>query len=174
LNIQADVLQNLAVNHNTIPIECAAQSIIDLIEGTHGPHYQPLAAICALQNLTAAGDGFGLLGNGYLTDSAEHATLAINQPDATNTMRLHAGLMAIALSNIREWVTTIEQDAEHLRSDPTQLARVQEIMILAGEAYHGVDVNGDGQVDPVAGEAGAMTAYVQGQLMATLSLTPSA
>jgi hypothetical protein len=174
LSIQADVLQNLAVNHNTIAIRCAAQSIIDLIEGTHGPHYRSLAAACALQNVTVTGDGFGLLGNGYLTDAAEHATLAISQPDATNTMRLHAKLMAIALSNNKEWVTTIEQDVEYLSSVPTDLARVQEIMILADEAYHGVDVNGDGQVDPVAGEAGAMTAYLQGQLMATLSLSPSA
>jgi hypothetical protein len=36
------------------------------------------------------------------------------------------------------------------------------------------NVNGDGQIDPVAGEAGALTAYLQGQLMTTLSLAPGA
>jgi len=35
-----------------------------------------------------------------------------------------------------------------------------------------VDANGDGQIDPVVGEAGALTAYLQGQLMSTISLAP--
>ncbi len=173
LNIQADVLQNLAANHNAVAIRCAAQSIIDVIEGTQGLHYRPLTAPCAAQNVTMAGDGFGLLGNGYVADSAEHGTLAISQPDATSMMRSHAGLMVIALSNIKEWVTTIEQDAFHLRDNPTDLTKVQEIVTLADDAYHGVDMNGDGQIDPVAGEGGAITAYQQGQLMVTLSFTAS-
>jgi hypothetical protein len=108
----------------------------------------------------------------YLAGATEHATLAISQPDATNTMRLHAGLMAIALSNIKAWVTTIEQDALYLLKNPADLAKVQEMVTFADDAYHGVDVNGDGQIDPVTGEAGALTAYLQGQLMATLSLAP--
>jgi hypothetical protein len=57
-----------------------------------------------------------------------------------------------------------------LAKDPTQ--RYHRPGGLAN-AYHGVDVNGDGQIDPVAGEAGALTAYLQGQLMATLSLAPN-
>jgi serine/threonine protein kinase len=174
LSIQAAVLQNDAASRNTTAIACAAQSIIDLIEGKQGSHYQPLAAICASQNETQAGDGFGLLGKGYLIGAAEHATFAVNQPDATNAMRLHEKLMNIALSNITGWVTTIEQDALHLREFPTDLTPVQEIVRLADNAYHGVDVNSDGQIDPLPGEAGALTAYLQGQLMATLSLTPSA
>lgn len=171
LSIQAAVLQNAAASRNTAAIACAAQSLIDVIDGKQGPHYQPLAATCASQNVTQTGDGFGLLGKGYLIGAAEHATLAISQPDATNAMRLHARLMNIALSNITEWVTTIEQDALHLRGNPADLTPVQEIVRLADNAYHGVDANSDGQIDPVAGEAGALTAYLQGQLMATLSLT---
>ena len=82
--------------------------------------------------------------------------------------------MDIGLSNITTWVTTIEQDVLQLRAHPTNLASIQEITTLADDAYHGVDVNGDGQIDPVIGEAGALTAYQQGQLMATLSLAPGA
>ena len=44
------------------------------------------------------------------------------------------------LSLISGWVTTIEQD----------LARLQVITALADDSYHGLDVNGDGQIDPVA------------------------
>ncbi len=171
LNIQADVLQSLMASKNTIALGCVAQSIINIIEGKQGQHYRPLAATCALQNVTVTGDGFGLLGNnGYLADAAEHATYAITQPDATNAMRLHAKMLAIAVSNIKGWVTIVDQDALTLRENPADLTKVQEIATLADKAYHGVDINGDGQIDPVVGEAGAITAYQQGQLMATLTL----
>ncbi len=172
LNIQADVLQSLTASQNTTALQCVVQSIIDIIEGKQGQHYRPLAATCAPQNVTVTGDGFGLLGNGYLADAAEHATFAITQPDATNTMRLHAKLLAIALSNIKGWATIVDHDALTLRENPGDLTKVQEIATLADEAYHGMDVDDDGQIDPIVGEAGALTAYQQGQLMATLSLTP--
>jgi hypothetical protein len=61
----------------------------------------------------------------------------------------------------------------HLHTHPTDLTSIQEITTLTDDAYHGVDVNGDGQIDPVVGEAGALTAYQQGQLMATLIFAPS-
>ena len=44
------------------------------------------------------------------------------------------------------------------------------MVALADAAYHGTDTNGDGLISPVPGEAGVLTAYAQGQLMATLSL----
>ena len=147
--------------------------MLDIIEGTKGPDYQALSSTCVLQDVTIKGDGFGLLGSGgYLSDAAEHAILAISQPDATNTMHQHAGLLAIALSNVKGWVTTIERDAQRLRVNPTDLTKVPEMVALADAAYHGMDTNGDGLISPAAGEAGVLTAYVQGQLMATLSLAP--
>jgi len=53
------------------------------------------------------------------------------------------------------------------------VSKVEEIVRLADYVYYGVDVNGDGQIDPVPGEAGAKTAFQQGQLIATLSLYSS-
>ncbi len=173
LNIQGDILAGLVVSKDTTQIRCAAQNMINTIEGTHGSNYRSMATTCPAQ-MTLAGDGFGLLGNGFLAGTAEHAILAISQPDATSMMHQHAKLLEIVLANIKSWVTTIDQDALHLRNNPTDLTKVNEIVQLADNAYHGVDANGDGQIDPVAGEAGALTAFQQGQLMATISLTPSA
>jgi serine/threonine protein kinase len=175
LDIQSAVLQSVATGQNTVAISCVAQSMLDIIEGKHGSHYKQLDGVCTPQNVTATGDGFGMQGKeGYLTGSTEHAGFAISQPDATSAMHVHAALMDIALSNISGWVTTIDQDALLLRTHPTDVSKVEEIVRLADDAYHGVDVNGDGQIDPVAGEAGALTAFQQGQLMATLSLTSGA
>jgi hypothetical protein len=67
-------------------------------------------------------------------------------------------------------LTTIDQDSFLLRTHPMDISKVEEIVRLADDAYHGVDVNGDGQIDPVPGEAGAITAFLQGQLIATLTL----
>jgi len=174
LDIQAAVLQSVATGQNTVAISCAAQSMLDIIEGKHGSHYQQLEGKCALQNVTTVGDGFGLPGkDGYLTGSTEHAGFAISQPDATSAMHTHAKLMDIALSNISGWVTAIDQDAILLRTHPTELSKVEEVVRLADYAYHGVDANSDGQIEPVAGEAGAINAFRQGQLMATLSLNSS-
>ena len=127
-----------------------------------------------LQNVTTTGDGFGLQGKaGYLTGSTAHAGYATSQPDATSAMHVHTALMDVSLSNINGWLTTIDEDAFILHTHPTEVSRAEEIVRLADDAYHGVDVNGDGQIDPVSGEAGAITAFQQGQLMATLSLNSS-
>jgi len=174
LNIQAAVLQNMAASQNTVAIGCVAQGMLDIIEGKSGSHYKRLDEACALQNVTATGDGYGLQGKkGYLTGSTEHAGFAISQPDATSAMHVHTALMDVSLSNINNWLTKIDQDAFHLQMHPTEMSKVEEIVRLADYAYYGVDVNGDGQVDPVPGEGGAKTAFQQGQLIATLSLNSS-
>jgi len=174
LDSQAAVLQSVSTSRDPVTIGCVTQSMLDIIEGTQGAHYQPLAGTCTGRNVTISGDGYGLLGKGFVAGAEEHASLALSQKDATSVMRQHATPMDISLTNVTGWVTTIEQDLLHLRSHPTDLSALQEITTLADNAYHGVDVNGDGQIDPVAGEAGALTAYQQAQLMATVTLAPSA
>jgi len=171
LNGQALLLQNVAGGGNQDAIKCAAQSIIDISEGSNGAHFQQLGSACAFHNITDTGDGFGILGQGYLTTAAQHAALAANQSDSTQNIRTHAGNVEIAMSNIRGWVTTVDADALKLLANPTDTSVVQEMVNLSDHAFHGVDVNGDGQVDPVKDEAGAITAYIQGQLMATLPLS---
>lgn len=173
LNAQAQLLQNAEASHNTFTIQCVAQSMIDIIEGAHGHHYQPLSPVCASQNINIVGDGFGLLGpNGYLALAAAHASLAATQSDATSLIRVHAGHVEICITNIQGWVTTVDNDAIDLLAHPDHTFKVQEMMTLSDHAYHGVDTNGDEQIDPVPGEGGAITAYIHGQLMATLTLAP--
>ncbi len=169
LNTQAQLLQRTSVN-NPDAIQCIAQSIIDIVEGAHGSHYQSLAGNCSAQGITATGDGFGLLGNGYLITAAQHASLAANQNDSTNHIREFAGHVEIATNNITGWATTIDLDALNVLSNPGDNTSINTIITLASQAFKGVDINGDGRVDPVLNEAGAITAYLQGQIMAQLSL----
>ncbi len=173
LSSASQLLQSLAGSGNTAALQCAAQSIIDIVQGTQGTHYQPLANQCASQNITEVGDGYGLLGTGgYIANGEAHASLAATQSDTTANIRLHAGHVAICLENVKGWITTIDQDALALLNNPTNTAKVQEIVTLANHALNGVDINGDEKVDPIPGEGGADTAYFHGQLMAALVLAP--
>jgi hypothetical protein len=170
---QALLLQSLAPGKDLTATACAGQSIVDILEGAHGAHYKELGASCAARNLTAAGDGFGVLGaSGYLATAAEHASNAAIASDATAYIRTHASHVEIATTNLAGWLATVDRDAVALAADPTQTSAVAEIISLTDRAYHGIDINGDEQVDPVIGEAGAVTAYAHAQLMASLTLSP--
>src|SRR6266487_2484390 len=160
-------------------VSCVAQSIVNLIEGSHGQNTQPLGATCAFFNVSDVGDGFGLLNpgdptSGYVALAAAHASLAATQTDTTDTIRLHAGHVQIATTNLKKWLTTIDNDALKLIANPGNTALIQEIVTLSGHTLNGVDLNDDEHVDPVPGEAGAITAYNHGQLMAQLTLLPGA
>ncbi len=175
LNSQAGLL-NDAVNQNRLfSAHCIAQNMINIIEGNHGQHFQQLGQDCALKNVTQNGDGFGILGdNGYVATAAAHASLAATASDATPTIKLHAGHVRIAMDNIKGWTTTVDQDLQALLNNQQDKGKLQEVVTLSEHAFTGVDTNGDESIDPVPGEAGAVTGYQHGQLMAELSLAPSA
>jgi len=175
LSGQALALQNAVSSHNTVALKCAAQSIIDIIEGRNGSHFQALGAACSLQNISQTGDGFGLSGsNGYIATAKAHASLAATQPDTTDNIRLHAKHVEIAMENLKGWVTTIDQDALKLLQNTGDTSKVAEIVQLANQVLNGVDIDNDEHVDPVPGEAGAITAYIHAQLMAELQQKPGA
>jgi hypothetical protein len=169
----SQVLQGISASQNSSAIQCAAQSIIDIAEGAQGSHYKPVAKQCASENITEVGDGYGLLGTGgYIENGQAHASLAATQSDTTVAIRVHARHVAICLENMKGWVTTIDHDARALLNNPHDSAKVQEIATLANHAFNGFDANGDGSIDPIPGEGGAVTAYFHGQLMAALVLAP--
>jgi hypothetical protein len=179
LNAQAALLENNTGSYEGQVRQCIAQSMIDIIEGTNGADYSTLSGWCAAQNIMEIGDGFGLLdpGNtpsdrGYLVTAAQHAALAANQPDSTDLIRRQAKKVETSIDNIRTLLQQIKGDALTLLSNPSGTSQVAEIVTRSNHAYYGFDQNGNGVIEPVIGEAGAITAYTQGQLMATLTLSP--
>jgi hypothetical protein len=154
-------------------VTCIAQSMVNVIEGKEGVHFRPLAANCASIGIGTAvtGDGFGILGNGYLATAAKHAALAASQPDTTKEIRKSAKDIEASTASVKEVMTNINNDLSQLLADPSTAASlVSDIVSLSNRAYHGFDQNGNGKIEPVVGEAGAQTAYTNGQLMAGLTL----
>jgi len=179
LNAQAQALVKAASSQDIAAVECAVQSILDIIQGSSGRQYRPISSACSAENAGVTGDGFGLLGitdptshteSGFLPEASEHAALAATQPDATANLRAHARLVEVAISNVEGWVTTILQDALLLQKTPLAQSISQQVLTLANEGWHGIDRNGNHQIEPVAGEAGIATAFAEGQKMATLTL----
>jgi serine/threonine protein kinase len=179
LNAQAEALVQASNNQDVAAVECAVQSILDIIQGSTGPQYRPISSACSAQNEGVTGDGFGLVWikdptshteSGFLPEASEHAALAATQPDATANLRTHARLVEVAISNVEGWVATIQQDALLLQKTPLAQGISQQILTLANQSWHGIDRNGNHQIEPVSGEAGIATAFSEGQKMATLTL----
>lgn len=177
LNAQATALSRAAGSGQGVLVQCLAQSIIDISEGSQGEHYKQLGPTCAAVGVTDAGDGFGLLSvaksssgqknsaSGYIKNAADHASLAINTPDATDAIRQHASGVEATLAEVTRSVSTVNSAALTLLKTPTDTAAVARLLDASGQAYHG---SGD------ATAGGALSAYQQGQQMATLALTPGA
>jgi serine/threonine protein kinase len=187
LNAQASALNTASSKENTALVRCLAQSIIDISEGSSGEHYKPLSAGCRALGVTQAGDGFGLLSPvqaatpgsnsngsdyngesgaaGYIKNAANHASLATATSDATEDLRQHARPVQDALADVSKSVTTADNAALALLTAPTDTSVVAKVVAAAGAAYQGTDASKPG---------GAIAAYLQGQLMATLPLTQPA
>lgn len=181
----AVALRAAAQAHNAAQVTCEAHALLNILEGTQGQHYQPISPACVASDTSPQGDGFGLLGSqgtaasydsntGYISEATEHASLAATQPDSTADMHNHLTPLITSLNNVRTWEATLDSETAALLANPADTRNVQDIVTLAQRSYSGSDADHNGTIAPVAGEAGAITAYQQGQLMATLALAPGA
>jgi hypothetical protein len=181
LNDHAKALQT-AAGHDQVTMLCEAQTMINLVEGGQGPEYHATTATCAARAAAGQGDGYGLLGpaqtsgteakSGYIPGALSHTSLATAVPDASSETKSHAQLVEAALGNIQTWDTILLRDLIGLQKTPSDTSKSAEIVTLAGDAYTGVDANKNGKIEPIEGEGGAVTAYQQAQMMATLTLSP--
>ena len=156
--------------------------MINLVEGQQGPEYHAPTATCAARAAAGQGDGYGLLGPAQRAQLRQkpaifparsaHASLATAVPDASSETKTHAQLVEAAVGNVQTWDTILLRDLIGLQKTPSDTSKIAEIVTLAGDAYTGVDTNKNGKIEPIEGEGGAVTAYQQAQLMATLTLSP--
>ncbi|MFI5272545.1 MAG: serine/threonine protein kinase [Ktedonobacterales bacterium] len=180
-NLQAKVLQQAAAGAPAVVVQCYAQIILNILEGSHGQHYRPLPASCTTLGLTPVGDGFGLLDSsgtagqlatgsnqaslptGYIADAADHASLAATTPDATAVIRQHAAAVQTALTAVKASLIAADAAAVRLLTVPGDTKAAAALVTDCAQAY---GTPGSGTVSATA----ALGAYQQGQLMATLSL----
>lgn len=182
MDAQSQALAKASSAGDQASVRCYAQNVVNIVEGRTGSDYRTLPADCAALKIAPAGDGYGLLSAqsaqsaqsvpGYLDAAVLHASLAATQPDATPALQQHAQRLEVAVGDALGWVRGVQAAALALLVSSGDQARARQLQTLADQAYHGTDINGDGRIDPVRGEAGVATAYIEGQIMATITLRP--
>jgi len=165
-------------------VQCRAQSIVDILEGAQGPHAHPLAAACVAAGIVPVADGYGLLAlphqsggtytaTGYFTGAADHASLAATTPDATAGIRAHAQRVESAIGGMVLTAAMADSAAVSLVKTPTDAVALAQVVTTCAQLYSGGAATASSTSNTAnTGAADALTAYAEGQLMATLALVP--
>jgi serine/threonine protein kinase len=125
-----------------------------------------------------SGDGYGSLPQGeerlgYIQESALYAQNSADAADSTPNIRAYNDNVQICLQNMDGWTNEILELALQLNDTPfgpEMEPIISELSRLANELVHGIDVNENGIIDPVAGECGADTAYAHAYFMADFQI----
>jgi hypothetical protein len=96
------------------------------------------------------------------------AQAAADAPDATDELRLHAGHVLAATANLQLWADEARTLALALSAGEGGEEQARRLLALSAQIQTGLDTNGDGQIAPVPGEAGARVAYEHANFMAGL------
>jgi hypothetical protein len=141
-------------------VRCAAQSVLNMVEGTGGANYQPLSTDCtyARDPITQNGDGHGTLN--HTADALHHLDVSLKIPTATAAMHTSGSALSNELKTIYGWMAKVDQYALEVRNGDT--THVRDIEALCRQAAFG---------DLTSGNKGVDQAFVDGQAMATLALT---
>jgi hypothetical protein len=124
------------------------------------------------------GDGYGSLASrgdrlGYLQETALYAKSAADAPDSTPNIRTYSDNVRVCIQNMESWTNEILQLALQLNKASMGAAMkpiATQLSTLGNNLVHGVDANGNGLVDPIAGECGADTAYERAYFMADMPI----
>ncbi|HEY4688877.1 MAG TPA: DUF420 domain-containing protein [Anaerolineae bacterium] len=148
-----------------------AEHLINILEGLHGRHFGDVDGDGRVLN---PGDGYGLLstasGPGYVESVVQHAQTALEAPDATEQVKLHAQHVLIGAKNAGPWADQLDEKALELASVQdiaTAQALLAEMRDLADKLLNGVDANGNGTIEPIEGEGTVYLAYVHAQFAAS-------
>jgi serine/threonine protein kinase len=156
-----------------------AEQILNVIAGSQSPDHKDWNADGSIDD---PGDGFGLLLNGenlgYIQGTFTHANLSLTSADATQNMLIHGNHVKLCATNIGEWTPQLRDQLiailESPLDSPDLEQMIREAVALADKIRNGIDINGDENIEPVAGEGGAITAYEHAYYMADMVIFPPA
>jgi hypothetical protein len=125
-------------------------------------------------------DGFGLLLNGenegYIQGTISHAGFAAEAGDATQNMVIHGEHVQIAAENISQWTAQLSDQLTTIMAAPFDSGMeglIRQAVSLANQIQNGIDINGNENIEPIAGEGGTNTAYEHSYYMADMSIVAS-
>lgn len=154
-----------------------AERMLSLIVGSRSEDYRDWNANGAVDD---PGDGYGLLLNGenlgYIQGTFTHADLALTSPDATENMLTHGEHVKASALNVGDWTAQLRTQLIAILENPSAADRdamVRQAVAMANQIRTGLDVNGNENIEPIAGEGGAVTAYEHSYYMADMLIPPA-
>lgn len=147
-----------------------AEHLVNALQGLHGANFGDVDGDGRVLN---PGDGYGILspvnaadGLGYIDQVIASASAAMEAEDATEQIQFHAGHVVISANNtkvIAQELSTLATELAQASDLDQAHALLDELVPLADQLLNGVDIDGDGSVQPVPGEGAIQTAYEHAQ-----------
>ncbi len=146
------------------------EHMLNILEGKGGPDYGDFNGDGVVQD---PGDTFGI--EHYVDQIGAQAAAASAAPDVTENVKTHAAELEALAIGLR---ARANQDVDLLLKahKATAIADKQSLtaqaLVLTRTLLNGQDKNGNGTIDPLAGEGGAYTTYFSSQYLAALGAVP--
>jgi serine/threonine protein kinase len=164
-------------NGNQAGVKQNAESIMNLLVGNE--NRQVHKDWDGNGRVTDPGDGYGFLLNGdnlgYIQAVYSHADYAINSSGATRNMIVNGENVKVCTQNLARWVPELREHMFTILSASTLTETdsiVRRSADLADQMLNGIDLDENGEIDPVADECGILSAYDYAYHMADMPLLP--
>ncbi len=162
----ADLAQQFADKSDLKTVRRQAELIVNVLEGQAGAHY---GDVDGDGKVFDDGNGLGIWPQS-IDQIKQVAQAAIDAPDATASIKLHAGHVIIGVDNSIVWAQQLDDKAVAL-AKTTDLATARQLVLdiqgLSKNLLEGVDLDNDESIDPVKGEGTIVVAYKHAQFAAS-------
>ena len=176
MNDSANALLSAFEAGDQAEVRLQAEKMLNIILGARSPDRKDWDGDGIINDPS---DGFGLLLNGdnegYIQGAYTHANLALTSEAATENMLIHGDHVKIAMTNIGEWTPQLHDLLIKILEAPADSdveSLIRQAVSLSNKIRNGIDINGNENIEPIAGEGGTLTAYQHAYYMADILIFP--
>lgn len=173
----ADEMQRAYQKGDDAGARQAAESIMLLLVGDQSADYKDWNDD---GQITESSDGYGLMLNGensgYIQAVYAHSDYAAATQDATQYMIVYGEHVKICAQNLQQWASQLRVLVLAVLTSPAGSdlrPPIEAVSALANQMLNGADLDRNGQIEPILGECGVLTAYEHAYSMADMPLLPT-
>ncbi|HEX5838116.1 MAG TPA: serine/threonine-protein kinase [Anaerolineales bacterium] len=170
----AKEMQNASESGSGARVRLNAEAILNIITGDQSPNYKDWNGDGQVDDPS---DGYGLLLNGrnlgYLQAVYMEAEAVVNSTGASRQMITYGEGLKISVQNLALWTGQLQELLTAILSAAPESDISQKVIEAAGlteRMLNGIDLDEDGIIEPVNGEAGAQVGFEQAYRMADMPL----
>ena len=170
----AKEMQKASVNGNAERVQLYAEAILNIVVGDQSSDHKDWNNDGQVDDPS---DGYGLLLNGrnlgYLRATYAEAEAAVQATGSSEQLIGHGEGLKTSVQNMAQWTEQLEETVNSILASPPPADMAQQVVqaaMLADKMLIGIDLDEDGVIEPLPGEAGGQVAYEQAYRMADMPL----